>query len=233
MNPPKSNLEPKPSVQPRVASAEGSLTRRQFLRRTSTALAAAWAGPIIVPGRVLGRDGGVAPPAEQLGPGLARAGGPGRRLVVLPGPLEDGLGGREDRGRAGLGVRGLHDLGKGPGERGVLVRRRRGRSVFLLLLRAFLLLLFRRERGGGVGGNGLERLSVSLGGSLVAFVFVVVVIASRSIIITILRFLLLVAAALVAKLVVGALSRDRCFDFFFFFEKVLAKVEWKRREKKN
>ena len=61
MNPPKSNLEPKPSVQPRVASAEGSLTRRQFLRRTSTALAAAWAGPIIVPGRVLGRDGGVAP----------------------------------------------------------------------------------------------------------------------------------------------------------------------------
>jgi myo-inositol 2-dehydrogenase / D-chiro-inositol 1-dehydrogenase len=37
------------------------LTRRQFLRHASIAAAAAWAGPLIVPGRVLGRDGGVAP----------------------------------------------------------------------------------------------------------------------------------------------------------------------------
>ena len=61
MNPFTSKLEPKPTVQPCQAVAGGSLTRRQFLRRTSTALAAAWAGPLIVPGRVLGRDGGVAP----------------------------------------------------------------------------------------------------------------------------------------------------------------------------
>jgi predicted dehydrogenase len=37
------------------------LTRRSFLRRTTAAGALAFAGPLIVPGRVLGLDGGVAP----------------------------------------------------------------------------------------------------------------------------------------------------------------------------
>ena len=36
-------------------------TRRDFLRRTTTAAAAMIAGPLVVPGRVLGLDGGVAP----------------------------------------------------------------------------------------------------------------------------------------------------------------------------
>ncbi|MCU0787689.1 MAG: Gfo/Idh/MocA family oxidoreductase [Verrucomicrobia bacterium] len=41
--------------------SERPLTRRDFLRRTATAAAATIAGPLIVPGRVLGLDGGVAP----------------------------------------------------------------------------------------------------------------------------------------------------------------------------
>jgi predicted dehydrogenase len=51
-------------------------SRRQFLRRTSTALAAAFAAPLIVPASVLGR-GGLIPPSERITMGFIGVGGQG------------------------------------------------------------------------------------------------------------------------------------------------------------
>jgi len=105
-------------------------------------------------------------------------------------------------------VRRLHDLRKGLGEGGVLVRSWGRGAPFRGL--QLLLLLFRRGGRGRVGGDGPELLS-----ALGASVFVVFVVASRSTVL--LQFILLLAATLVAKLVVGTcFLRDRCFFRFFF-----------------
>ena len=45
----------------KLVRSERALTRRDFLRRATTAAAATIAGPLIVPGRVLGLNGAVAP----------------------------------------------------------------------------------------------------------------------------------------------------------------------------
>ena len=53
-----------------------TVTRRQFLRRTTTALAAAFAAPAIIPASVLGR-GGAMPPSERITMGFIGVGGQG------------------------------------------------------------------------------------------------------------------------------------------------------------
>src|SRR5512137_541835 len=57
-------------------NSASTLGRRQFLRQTTTALAAAFAAPAIVPASVLGR-GGAMSPSERITMGFIGVGGQG------------------------------------------------------------------------------------------------------------------------------------------------------------
>src|ERR1051325_5681998 len=58
-----------------ISSAPG-ITRRRFLRQSSSAIGAALAAPAIVPGSVLGRNG-LIPPSERITMGFIGVGGQG------------------------------------------------------------------------------------------------------------------------------------------------------------
>ena len=57
-------------------NSASAVTRRQFLRQTTTALAAAVATPAIIPASALGR-GGAMPPSERITMGFIGVGGQG------------------------------------------------------------------------------------------------------------------------------------------------------------
>src|SRR5437879_1096344 len=73
------------------------LTRRQFLRRTTTALGAALAAPAIVPSSVFGRNG-TAPPSERIAMGFIGVGtqGGGHLLGGAWTYVAGGYAGRKD-----------------------------------------------------------------------------------------------------------------------------------------